>query len=232
MPGSQPRLLILGVGRGWAQALYILKAPSQGWESLPLVTPGPATIWSAGPTPTAPVARMHLGCYWLRKLNFQFGNDPTKEICTHTDACVRLRTPMCSRVSKSILGLQGRRRWRGDLTKQITSPGKDSVTASLDLGCYVSLCGSFHLQMTHIYRHPHMVVLMEGHEHRASGSNKKREHAWSGGGGKWGGEEGQELELLDFRGLDGLRESGHNSGQGPVLSLQLLVHLLQGLNLF
>lgn len=29
-----------------------------------------------------------------------------------------------------------------------------------------------------------MVVLMEGHKHRASGSNKKSEHAWSGGGGK------------------------------------------------
>lgn len=77
-----------------------------------------------------------------------------------------------------------------------------------------------------------MAAWMEGDEHRASEPNKKSERAWSGGGGKWGGEEGQELELLGFRGLDGLRESGHNSGQGPVLSLQLLVHLLQGLNLF
>lgn len=43
----------------------------------------------------------------------------------------------------------------------------------------------------------------------------------------WGG-----LGPLGVRALDGLRESGHNPGQSPVLSLQLLVHVLQGLNLF
>lgn len=45
-----------------------------------------------------------------------------------------------------------------------------------------------------------------------------------------GGEAG--LEPLGVRALDGLRESGHNAGQSPVLGLQLLIHVLQGLNLF
>lgn len=51
-------------GRGaWAhQALHTFKAPSQGSESLPLVTPGPTRIWSPGPAPIAPATMMYLGC--------------------------------------------------------------------------------------------------------------------------------------------------------------------------
>lgn len=44
--------------------------------------------------------------------------------------------------------------------------------------------------------------------------------------------EPRRLELLGLRGLHGRREPGHHAGQRPVLSLQLGVHLLQGLDLF